>query len=112
MPVKVNALDHIVINVNDVARSAEWYRTILGMEVRVFDPGPGKTPRTSISATIRITAITAPGLAPSRSSRAKNGSRSGSWLGASRPPLNVPSPHVRSASSISGSTSSGANPHG
>ncbi len=25
MPVKVNALDHLVINVNDVARSAEWY---------------------------------------------------------------------------------------
>ena len=48
MPVKVNALDHIVINVADVARSAEWYRKILGMEVRVFDPGPGKTPRTSL----------------------------------------------------------------
>ena len=39
MPVSVNALDHIVINVADVARSAEWYRNILGMEVRVFDPG-------------------------------------------------------------------------
>src|SRR6202021_2071160 len=48
MSVKVNALDHIVINVRDVARSAEWYRKILGMEVRVFDPGPGKPPRTSL----------------------------------------------------------------
>src|SRR4030088_419683 len=48
MTVKVNALDHLVINVADVARSAEWYRQILGMEVRVFDPGPGKTPRTSL----------------------------------------------------------------
>ena len=48
MPVKVNALDHLVINVADVARSAEWYRKMLGMEVRVFDPGPGKTPRTSL----------------------------------------------------------------
>jgi catechol 2,3-dioxygenase-like lactoylglutathione lyase family enzyme len=48
MSVKVDALDHIVINVVDVARSAEWYRTILGMEVRVFDPGPGKTSRTSL----------------------------------------------------------------
>src|SRR4029079_3451365 len=48
MPLSVNALDHIVINVSDVARSAEWYRKILGMEVRVFDPGPGKTPRTSL----------------------------------------------------------------
>src|ERR1700675_2698629 len=48
MAVKVNALDHIVINVADVARSAEWYRKILGMEVKVFDPGPGKPPRTSL----------------------------------------------------------------
>ena len=48
MSVKVNALDHIVINVADVARSAEWYRKILGMEIRVFDPGPGKTARTSL----------------------------------------------------------------
>ena len=48
MPVKVNALDHLVINVNDVARSAEWYAKILGMEIRVFDPGAGKTSRTSL----------------------------------------------------------------
>jgi catechol 2,3-dioxygenase-like lactoylglutathione lyase family enzyme len=48
MPVKVNALDHLVINVADVAVSAEWYRKILGMEIRVFDPGQGKTPRTSL----------------------------------------------------------------
>src|SRR5713226_4814647 len=48
MSVKVHALDHLVINVSDVARSVEWYRKILGMEVRVFDPGPGKTARTSL----------------------------------------------------------------
>src|SRR3981189_2677268 len=48
MAVKVNALDHIVINVADVARSVQWYQKILGMEIRVFDPGPGKTPRTSL----------------------------------------------------------------
>ena len=48
MTVKVNALDHLVINVADVERSANWYATILGMEIRVFDPGPGKTPRTSL----------------------------------------------------------------
>jgi len=48
MPVKIHALDHLVINVTDVARTTEWYRTILGMEVRVFDPGQGKTPRTSL----------------------------------------------------------------
>ena len=48
MPVKIEALDHLVINVADVARTAEWYRKTLGMEVKVFDPGPGKTPRTSL----------------------------------------------------------------
>ena len=48
MSVTVNALDHLVINVSDVARAAEWYRKILGMEVRVVDPGQGKTPRTSL----------------------------------------------------------------
>ena len=48
MPVKVNALDHLVINVNDVARSAEWYAKILGMEIRVFDPGEGRIRRTSL----------------------------------------------------------------
>ena len=48
MAVKVTALDHLVINVSDVARSAEWYRKILGMEVRVFDPGQGKPPRTTL----------------------------------------------------------------
>jgi catechol 2,3-dioxygenase-like lactoylglutathione lyase family enzyme len=46
--VNVHALDHIVINVADVARTAQWYEKVLGMEVRVFDPGPGKTPRTSL----------------------------------------------------------------
>lgn len=48
MPVKINAIDHLVINVSDVARSAEWYRTILGMEVRTFDPGHGRAPRTAL----------------------------------------------------------------
>jgi catechol 2,3-dioxygenase-like lactoylglutathione lyase family enzyme len=48
MPVTVHALDHFVINVADVARTAEWYCKVLGMEIRVFDPGEGKTPRTSL----------------------------------------------------------------
>ena len=48
MPVKVEALDHLVINVTDVARSAEWYRNVLGMEIRQFDPGHGKAVRTSL----------------------------------------------------------------
>ena len=48
MSVTVNALDHLVINVTDVERSAEWYRRILGMEVKVSAPGPGQKPRTSL----------------------------------------------------------------
>lgn len=48
MPVKVHALDHLVINVADVARTVAWYQTILGMEVVVFEPGNGKTRRTSL----------------------------------------------------------------
>ena len=48
MTVEVHALDHLVINVADVARSAEWYRKVLGMEIKVFDPGQGGTPRTSL----------------------------------------------------------------
>ncbi|MEY9565119.1 catechol 2,3-dioxygenase-like lactoylglutathione lyase family enzyme [Bradyrhizobium ottawaense] len=48
MVVKVEALDHLVINVADVAATAEWYGKILGMEVKVFDPGGGKAPRTSL----------------------------------------------------------------
>src|SRR3954467_5984833 len=48
MSVKASALDHLVINVRDVARSAEWYHKILGMEIKVFNPGHGKTQRTSL----------------------------------------------------------------
>jgi catechol 2,3-dioxygenase-like lactoylglutathione lyase family enzyme len=48
MPVKVNSLDHLVINVSDVAHSAEWYRKILGMEVRTFSAGAGGKPRTAL----------------------------------------------------------------
>ena len=48
MSVKVHSLDHLVINVSDVARSADWYRKVLGVEVKLFDPGQGKPPRTSL----------------------------------------------------------------
>src|SRR6202161_1958608 len=48
MSVKGNALDHLVINVADVAVTAEWYRKLLGMEIRVVDPGQGRPPRTSL----------------------------------------------------------------
>ena len=48
MPVKVHAIDHLVINVTDVARSVVWYQKALGMEAVVFDPGQGKPKRTSL----------------------------------------------------------------
>ncbi|MDB5500653.1 MAG: virulence protein [Tardiphaga sp.] len=49
MSVTVTALDHLVLNVADVERSAAWYGEVLGMAIKVFDPGHGKTPRTSVS---------------------------------------------------------------
>lgn len=48
MSIRITALDHLVINVADVARSAQWYHRVLGMDVQVFDPGPGKQSRTSV----------------------------------------------------------------
>jgi catechol 2,3-dioxygenase-like lactoylglutathione lyase family enzyme len=48
MPVKVNSLDHLVINVADVTRSVEWYRKVLGMEARTFTTGAGLKPRTAL----------------------------------------------------------------
>lgn len=48
MPVKVDALDHLVINVADVDRTTAWYQQVLGMTVQVFDPGQGKARRTSL----------------------------------------------------------------
>jgi catechol 2,3-dioxygenase-like lactoylglutathione lyase family enzyme len=48
MPVKVNSLDHLVINVSDVARSIDWYQKILGMEARTFSAGAGGKPRTAL----------------------------------------------------------------
>jgi catechol 2,3-dioxygenase-like lactoylglutathione lyase family enzyme len=49
MPVKVLSLDHLVINVADVERTAQWYCKILGMEVHVSNPGDGKATRTSLA---------------------------------------------------------------
>jgi catechol 2,3-dioxygenase-like lactoylglutathione lyase family enzyme len=48
MSVSVHALDHLVVNVVDVARSAQWYQQILGMEIRQYEPSPGRPPRTSL----------------------------------------------------------------
>ncbi len=48
MPVRVTALDHLVLNVADVDASASWYVRILGTVREDFDPGAGKPTRTSI----------------------------------------------------------------
>lgn len=48
MALVVDALDHLVINVRDVEVAAAWYGRVLGMTREDFDPGPGKTRRTSM----------------------------------------------------------------
>lgn len=48
MPLTVTALDHLVINVDDVSTSAAWYQRALGMLREDFDPGAGKSPRAAL----------------------------------------------------------------
>ena len=48
MPLTVEALDHVVLNVSDVDTSARWYQMVLGVNREDFDPGQGKPKRTSI----------------------------------------------------------------
>jgi catechol 2,3-dioxygenase-like lactoylglutathione lyase family enzyme len=48
MPIAINALDHLVVNVTDAEVSAQWYQRVLGMERRDFDPGHGKPARISM----------------------------------------------------------------
>jgi catechol 2,3-dioxygenase-like lactoylglutathione lyase family enzyme len=48
MALIVTSLDHLVINVRDVERSAGWYQRVLGMERNDFDPGAGKARRVSV----------------------------------------------------------------
>ena len=48
MPVKIDALDHLVINVADVERTTAWYQKVLGMTLQVSDPCPGRAKRTSL----------------------------------------------------------------
>jgi catechol 2,3-dioxygenase-like lactoylglutathione lyase family enzyme len=48
MTLKVEAFDHVVVNVIDPERSAAWYQRVLGMMREDFRPGPGKAPRISV----------------------------------------------------------------
>ena len=48
MSLKVQALDHLVVNVADVEASAAWYRRVLGMTRADVPPAVGKPPRTEM----------------------------------------------------------------
>lgn len=49
MTLKVQALDHVVVNVTDPDVSAAWYQRVLGMSREDFNPGPGMAPRVSVT---------------------------------------------------------------
>ena len=48
MPLSVDALDHVVVNVKDVEAAAAWYQRVLGMAREDFDPGHGGVTRVSV----------------------------------------------------------------
>lgn len=48
MAVVVDAIDHIVINVRDVDVAVAWYQRVLGMTREDWQPGPGKSGRTTV----------------------------------------------------------------
>jgi catechol 2,3-dioxygenase-like lactoylglutathione lyase family enzyme len=48
MSLKVQGFDHLVINVQSVAVSADWYQRVLGMQRDDGSPGGGKAPRTAV----------------------------------------------------------------
>jgi catechol 2,3-dioxygenase-like lactoylglutathione lyase family enzyme len=48
MPLSVKALDHLVVNVSDVERSAAWYHRVLGMTREDFAANAGQPKRTAM----------------------------------------------------------------
>ena len=48
MPLTVQALDHLVVQVSDLETSAKWYGRVLGMTREDVPPAPGKPPRTAM----------------------------------------------------------------
>jgi catechol 2,3-dioxygenase-like lactoylglutathione lyase family enzyme len=48
MPLEVQALDHLVVQVSDLEVSASWYERVLGMTREDVPPAPGKPPRTAM----------------------------------------------------------------
>jgi catechol 2,3-dioxygenase-like lactoylglutathione lyase family enzyme len=48
MTLKVQALDHLVVQVSDLEVSASWYERVLGMTREDVPPAPGQPPRTEM----------------------------------------------------------------
>src|SRR5271154_2185542 len=48
MTLTVQALDHVVVNVEDAEISASWFQRVLGMIREDFHPAPGEAPRISV----------------------------------------------------------------
>jgi catechol 2,3-dioxygenase-like lactoylglutathione lyase family enzyme len=48
MPLTVQALDHLVVQVSNLEVSAGWYERVLGMTREDAPPAPGKPPRTAM----------------------------------------------------------------
>jgi catechol 2,3-dioxygenase-like lactoylglutathione lyase family enzyme len=48
MPLTLQALDHLVVQVSDLEASAQWYARVLGMTREDVPPAPGKPPRTAM----------------------------------------------------------------
>jgi catechol 2,3-dioxygenase-like lactoylglutathione lyase family enzyme len=46
--ITITGIDHVVINVSDLARSVQWYARVLGAEPHQVDPGHGRAIRTSL----------------------------------------------------------------
>jgi catechol 2,3-dioxygenase-like lactoylglutathione lyase family enzyme len=49
MPIQIEALDHVVVNVTDAERAADWYARVLGMKRQDFDERGGKSKRISMT---------------------------------------------------------------
>jgi catechol 2,3-dioxygenase-like lactoylglutathione lyase family enzyme len=49
MPIEVEALDHVVVNVTDAERAADWYARVVGMKRQAFDEHGGTSKRISMT---------------------------------------------------------------
>jgi catechol 2,3-dioxygenase-like lactoylglutathione lyase family enzyme len=48
MPLRVQALDHLVVQVSDLEAAANWYERVLGMTREDVPPAEGDPPRTEM----------------------------------------------------------------